>query len=220
MAEAAGRRVAELWRYPVKSTRGERLERAEVEPQGVAGDRVLRVEAGGRLVTPRSRRGLLSLNSSIGPEGEPTLDGQPCGGEAAARTLERVAPGASLVATGEGVRFDELPVQLLGAATAAELGADPRRFRPNVLIEGTAAREEDGWVGSEVRIGEVTLAVRYRCERCVVTTVDPDDLEVDPSVLKRVNADYGGCFGVVCEVVAPGAMRVGDAVEVGEPGVV
>ena len=31
--------VAELWRYPVKSMRGERIERAEVTPAGLVGDR-------------------------------------------------------------------------------------------------------------------------------------------------------------------------------------
>jgi uncharacterized protein YcbX len=32
--------VAELWRFPVKSMAGEPLGRAEVRPDGVAGDRV------------------------------------------------------------------------------------------------------------------------------------------------------------------------------------
>ena len=205
-------RVGRLWRYPVKSTRGEALERARIEADGLAGDRLLRVEEDGRLVTPRSRRELLGIGSAIGPDGEPLLDGERWDGAAAARTLAAAAPGAALVPTTSGARFDELPVLLLGAATAAELGADPRRFRPNVLIEGTAAREEEGWIGAEVRVGEATLAVRYGCERCVVTTIDPDDLEVDPSVLKRVDADFDGCFGVVCEVVVPGEVTVGDPV--------
>ncbi len=211
MAEGAAR-VAELWRFPVKSTRGERLERARIEADGLAGDRLLRVEASGRLVTPRSRRGLLGISSSVGPDGEPRLDGERWDGEAAARTLREAAPEAVLVPTADGVRFDELPVLLLGAATAEALGADPRRFRPNVLIEGTSPREEESWVGREVRVGSATLAVRYRCERCVVTTIDPDDLAVDPSVLKRVDADFGGCFGVVCEVAEPGEAVVGDPV--------
>jgi uncharacterized protein YcbX len=209
---AEGPRIAELWRYPVKSTGGERLERARIEVDGLAGDRLLRVEAGGRLVTPRSRRELLGISASLGPDGEPRLDGERWDGEAAARTLAAAAPGAELVPTAGGVRFDELPVLLLGAATARALGADPRRFRPNVLIAGTEPRAEESWVGAEVRVGGATLAVRYACERCVVTTIDPDDLEVDPAVLKRVNADFGGCFGVVCEVVEPGAVAVGDAV--------
>src|SRR4051812_15903627 len=58
-------RVAEIWRYPVKSTRGERLERVRVEPDGLRGDRLLRVEAAGKLVTPRSRRGLLDIDATL-----------------------------------------------------------------------------------------------------------------------------------------------------------
>lgn len=210
MAEAG--RVAALWRYPVKSMRGEGLDRVGVEADGLAGDRQLRVEAGGRLVTARSRHGLLGIAASVGPEGEPLLDGEPWEGAAAARRLETAAPGASLVPTRTGARFDELPVLLLGAATADALGADPRRFRPNVLIEGIAAREEESWVGREVRAGGATLAVRHLCERCVVTTIGPDDLEVDTSVLEDVVADFGGCFGVVCEVTEPGEVAVGDPV--------
>lgn len=209
---AEGARVAGLWRYPVKSTRGERLEQTRIEAGGLAGDRLLRVEAGGRLVTPRSRRGLLGISSTVGSDGAPLLDGERWDGEAARLTLAAAAPGAELVPTAQGARFDELPVLLLGATTAEELGADPRRFRPNVLVAGTAPREEESWIGREVRVGGATLAVRYACERCVVTTIDPDDLEVDPSVLKRVDADFGGCFGVVCEVAEPGTVVVGDPV--------
>jgi uncharacterized protein YcbX len=205
-------RVAEIWRYPVKSTRGERLERVRVEADGLRGDRLLRVEAAGKVVTPRSRRGLLDIDATLGEDGLPLLDGDPWESPSAAARIEAAAPGATLVPTSKGVRFDELPVLLLGAATAEALGADPRRFRPNFLIAGTAPREEDGWVGSSVRVGGATLAVRYRCERCFVTTVDPDDLEVDPSVLKRVDGDFGGRFGVVCEVVEPGDVAAGDAV--------
>jgi uncharacterized protein YcbX len=212
VSERDGARVAELWRYPVKSTRGERLERATVESDGLRGDRLLRVEAGGRIVTPRSRRGLLDIDSTVGPDGMPLLDGNAWDGDAAAALLEAAAPGATLVPTTSGTRFDELPVQLLGAATAAALGADPRRFRPNVLIAGTEPRAEDAWVGSSVRVGGATLAVRYRCERCFVTTVDPDDLSVEPSVLARINDEHDGCFGVVCEVLEPGEVRPGDPV--------
>jgi uncharacterized protein YcbX len=211
MAESAGR-VAEIWRYPVKSMRGERLDRAQVEVDGLRGDRLLRVEARGRVVTPRSRRGLLGIGATLGADGDPLLDGEPWDGATATALLEAAAPGAALVPTEGGVRFDELPVLLVGAATARELGADPRRFRPNFLIEGTAPREESEWVGRSVRVGGATLAVRYPCERCFVTTVDPDDLAVDPSVLKRVEADFGGCFGVVCEVVEPGEVGEGDPV--------
>lgn len=209
-----GARIGELWRYPVKAMRGERLQEAEFTAGGVRGDRVQRVEAGGRLVTARTRRDLLGVAATIGADGEPLLDGERWEGAAGRTTLERAAPGAELVSTAAGERFDELPVLLLGRATAAELGADPRRLRPNVLIDGLAPREEEGWVGERIALGSAVLSVEYRCERCVVTTIDPDDLSVDASVLKRINADFNGRMGVVCEVVEPGSTRVGDELRV------
>ena len=185
----AGARVAELWRYPVKSMRGERLEIAELELEGIRGDRLLRVEREGRLITGRTGRGLMGIDPSGGvPEGE----------------LERAVPGAELVSTGDGGRFDEMPVQLLGAATVTEFGADHRRFRPNIVVAGIAAAEEDGWVGREVRVGAAVLRADHRCERCVMTTIDPDTLELDPSVLERLHAEKDSRFGVLCEVVDAG----------------
>ena len=48
----AAMRVAELWRYPVKSLGGERLDRADVSANGIAGDRIVHVRNGrGRVVT-------------------------------------------------------------------------------------------------------------------------------------------------------------------------
>ena len=44
--------VAELWRYPVKSLAGERLEQAEIRPDGMVGDRLVQVyDARGHVVT-------------------------------------------------------------------------------------------------------------------------------------------------------------------------
>jgi len=37
-------RVVELWRYPVKSMAGERLERARIGPLGIEGDRVVHAQ--------------------------------------------------------------------------------------------------------------------------------------------------------------------------------
>src|SRR5579872_3735120 len=47
-------RLTDIWRYPVKSCRGERLAEARVEPWGLAGDRRwMIVDGGGDLVTAR-----------------------------------------------------------------------------------------------------------------------------------------------------------------------
>ena len=45
--------VAELWRYPVKSLKGERLDAVEVRADGVAGDRLVHVRsASGHVYDP------------------------------------------------------------------------------------------------------------------------------------------------------------------------
>jgi uncharacterized protein YcbX len=50
-----------------------------------------------------------------------------------------------------------------------------RRFRPNVVVDGVDAWAEDGW--RRVRIGDTTFRAVKGCDRCVLTTVDPDTAE-------------------------------------------
>jgi len=118
--------------------------------------------------------------------------------------------------------WDDAPVTLVGRPSLDELAGhagretvDRRRFRMNIEVGGTAPRAEDGWVGGEVAVGEAVLRVVGRTERCVITTRDPDTGAVDLPVLK-VLAGYRGrddvCMGVLCEVVGPGAVALGDAV--------
>jgi uncharacterized protein YcbX len=57
--------IAELWRYPVKSLRGERLEEAELRPDGIAGDRLVQVVYRGQVVTSRVRPRLLGLHATL-----------------------------------------------------------------------------------------------------------------------------------------------------------
>ena len=70
--------IQELWRYPVKSMAGERIERAEVTEAGIVGDRmVLVVGPGGRIITSRTHPRLLGLRASLAPGGEPLVNGRP-----------------------------------------------------------------------------------------------------------------------------------------------
>ena len=55
---------------------------------------------------------------------------------------------------------------------AAEGPVPMRRFRPNVVLAGAPAWAEDGW--RRLRIGPVTFRNVKGCDRCVLTTVDPD----------------------------------------------
>src|SRR2546422_7784108 len=89
-------RVAELWRYPVKSLAGERLERAELTVGGITGDRVVHVrDARGRVITARTHPKLLGLRTTLGPDGEPRIGGRQSASEGSAQAVrEGARPGA------------------------------------------------------------------------------------------------------------------------------
>jgi hypothetical protein len=122
---------------------------------------------------------------------------------------------------------DAQPLTLVSSASIAEIGAqggdellDGRRFRMNLEIGGAAPYEEDAWSGDLVRIGEATIRVGDQVPRCIVTTLDPDTGEKDFRTLNviarhrpRIGPRAGLPFGMYAEVVEPGRVSVGDAVE-------
>jgi uncharacterized protein YcbX len=111
---------------------------------------------------------------------------------------------------------DDAPVTLMSEASLLALGVpDPRRFRMTITIDGVDAWEEHGWGDRELAVGSAVLRVTAPVGRCVVTTRDPESGRRDAPTLKAL-AELRGkddvTFGVWCEVVAPGRVRVGDAV--------
>ena len=100
---------------------------------------------------------------------------------------------------------------------------DPRRMRPNILIDDSAEPgNEDDWLGCDLHIGEqVVVHIVGPTPRCVMTTLAQPGLAKDSNVLKtvaRVNMKEMGalgqfpCAGSYAEVVSPGAVRRGDPV--------
>lgn len=136
-----------------------------------------------------------------------------------------------LLASGdaEGTFFDFAPIHLVTTATLQDLTDlqptsvfDPRRFRPNLVIDSDDLAEQT-WVGHLLHVGEVVLRVHVPTPRCVVTTVAQPGLAADSDVLRAVAQhssvpvlDRGPmpCVGAYAEVVRPGVVRVGDAVTV------
>lgn len=97
-------------------------------------------------------------------------------------------------------------VSIIGTAT---VGAwDMRRFRPNVVLEGSG---EDDWVGTRVRLGDAVVDVVKPIDRCVMTTRrQPGGIERDLDVLRTINRERANNLGVGSLVVTPGLLRVGD----------
>ncbi|WP_371229431.1 MOSC domain-containing protein [Roseovarius sp. 2305UL8-3] len=123
---------------------------------------------------------------------------------------------------GRGMTDTDYPsISLINLASnadlAATLGAEisPLRWRCNIHIDGFPAWEEFTWVGKSLRIGEIELTVREPIERCLATTANPATGERDLDTLKALNTTYDHQdFGVYCEVITGGTLRVGDRVEV------
>ncbi len=118
------------------------------------------------------------------------------------------------------------PVTLVSDASLARLAdaagrseIDSRRFRMLFELAGCEEHEEDAWEGRLLGIGEAVVRVGGPVERCAVTTRDPDTGDPDLDTLRAIKSYRGQraggaiVFGVYGEVVEPGRVRSGDALE-------
>jgi uncharacterized protein YcbX len=101
------------------------------------------------------------------------------------------------------------------AAIEAVVGqpVHPLRFRANLYVSGWSAWHEFDLLDRTLAIGEVRLKIVKRIVRCAAVNVDPEsaarDLDIPPTLMRRFgNADCG----VYAEVIAGGAIGVGDAI--------
>lgn len=90
------------------------------------------------------------------------------------------------------------------------------RFRPNLVVRGSAPWAEDGW--RRLRIGEVAFRVAKPCGRCVVTTTDQSTGERGKEPLRTLTRHrrFGDqlVFGQNLVPEHTGRVRSGDSVEV------
>ena len=207
-------RLAELWRYPVKSMGGERLQSAELGPDGLPGDRIVHVRApNGRIVTSRSRPGLLGHHATLGADGEPLVDGRRWNEASVARDVEAAAGDGATLVRFEGLeRFDILPLLVATDGAIAAFGRDGRRLRPNLVIGGVDGLREREWEGRRLRIGGALIGLESLRERCIMTTFDPDTQEQDREVLRDIRQRFAGKLALNAFVVEPGRIAVGDGV--------
>ena len=209
-------RIAQLWRYPVKSMAGEPLREADIRKDGIAGDRVVHVrDPGGRVITSRLRPRLLGHKATLGPDGEPLVDGRPWTSAEVARDVEAAAgPGATLERYDGVERFDVLPLLVATDGAIRAFGHDGRRLRPNIVIEGVDGLAERGWEGKTLRAGQVVIGLHSLRQRCVMTTFDPDTQKQDPDILRQIQRQFGGSLALNSFVVREGRLRVDDRVEI------
>jgi len=187
-----------IWRYPVKSAAGERLEAAHLGELGVPGDRLVYVVDGrGRTVSARNRPKLLGLRGGVDADGSPTVDGHTWDDPAAAELVRAAAgPSTRLVSAGSYERFDILPLLVATDGAATEAGLDIRRLRPNLVIGGVDRLAERGWEGRFLRVGDAVVGLDTLRGRCIVTTYDPDTVEQDVQVLIDIQRRFAGSLAL------------------------
>ncbi len=91
------------------------------------------------------------------------------------------------------------------------------RFRPNIVVEGCAAFDEDGW--RKIKIGDVVFEIVKPCVRCVITTIDQVSLETAKEPLAtlatyRVSPKGGVMFRQNMIHHNNGHINVGDLVDI------
>jgi uncharacterized protein len=202
--------VASIWRYPVKSLRGERLDCAEVEAGGIPGDRgrALLVSSG-HVRAGKTYRGKEHERLHVLDDFE-------------AARISAAERGVALEAVDGDHFFDAAPLSLLvdrwldGVTRHVGFDVEFTRFRPNVFIHAAAGFDcdETALGGALLTVGGVRLRVRGPITRCVTITYAPDANSIQSEVLRYIARERNAWMGVYCDVLAPGSLAVNDAVSV------
>ena len=207
--------VKELWRYPIKSLAGQLVNEAKLSRLGIPGDRTVLVLRRGRVATSRTYPKLLGLRGTFGADGVPRIDGHAWDSrEALALVRGAVGPDAQLIRYEGQERFDVLPLLVATDGAIAHQGIDGRRLRPNIVVGDVEGLAERTWPGRALHIGETVLRPAQLRGRCIMTTYDPDTLEQDVEILRRIGRELDGTMGLDTAVERGGLIRIGDAVEI------
>jgi uncharacterized protein YcbX len=234
--------VEAIFRYPVKSMAGERLEAADLGWHGTEGDRRLAF----RRINDRSSFPWLSasklpdlirfipLCGEGGGQGDvPTHVRTPdgivlpiFGEELAADVARRYGAPVEMMQLKHGI-FDEASLSVIALDTVNEIarlagqGADVRRFRPNVVVRllQPAPFQEDEWVGGILSFGDEgsdrespAITVTMRDERCSMVNLDPDTARPAPEVMKAIVRANQNYAGVYGAVTRTGRLAVGQSI--------
>lgn len=216
--------ISEIWRYPVKSMAGERLDSCLITESGLEGDRRWALVDGspnraGKLLTVREAAQLLAYRARLANHTPEVLTPAGDTRKLDERLVMDLATEFSRpleLRDSAGLNFDDSPVLLVNLASvaafqvAAGVTVDRRRFRANLYVDGLEPEEELRWLHRKIRVGGAELEVVERCERCVVITRDPDTTEASPKLLRVLTETSDTCMGVYCCVIGAGTVSTGN----------
>jgi uncharacterized protein YcbX len=231
--------VEAIFRYPVKSMAGERLDAVNQGWHGLDGDRRLafrRIDDRGGFpwLTASKLPDLLLFAPRCHEDGAQgdlpthvrTPDGEEMpvfGEDLATEVCRRYGAPVQMMQLKHGI-FDEASISVIALDTAREIGrlagrsTDVRRFRPNVVVRllRPVPFQEDEWLGGVLSFGDgddaAAISVTMRDVRCSMVNLDPDTASRAPEVLKavvRANQNTAGVYGAVTRI---GPVAVGKTV--------
>jgi len=230
--------IEAIFRYPVKSMAGQRLDAATLGWHGLEGDRRLalrRLDDNGGMpwLTASKFPDLIRFipqpqNGATGnlPTHVRTPDGEdlPAFGDALATDIaRRYGAPVQMMHLRHGI-FDETPISIIATDTVSEIARlaartlDVRQFRPNIVVRlaRPAPFQEDQWLGGILCFGPAedapALTVTMRDERCAMVNLHPDSALPAPEVMKaivRVNQNHAGIYATVTR---PGQLALGQTI--------
>lgn len=230
--------VRELWRYPVSSVAGERLDTATLAETGVERDRLWGLfDAEGAVAAPegeRRWRPVPSLRARLAGDtievgrGETwhelpstAADAEASGHLGFAVRFAPFLPGIAAEQPG-APRYARSPLHILTTASLDKLRElvrdaiiDTPRFRPNIVIE--TCKEHAGFVeqdliGRTISIGAARMEITEPCARCAFTALGLPGLPFDKDVLHAIARHGGGGFGILAKVLEPATISLEDEV--------
>ena len=230
--------VEAIFRYPVKSMGGERLEVADLGWHGLDGDRRLafrRIDDRSGfpwlsasqlpdllLFAPQRREG--GAQEDL-PTHIRTPDGEemPVFGDDLAKEVgRRYGAPVQMMQLKHGI-FDEASISVIASDTVREISRlagqtpDVRRFRPNVVVRllRPVPFQEDEWLGGVLSFGKKddddapAITVTTRDVRCSMVNLDPDSASPAPEMLKAVVRVHQNTAGIYGAVTRIGRLAVG-----------
>jgi uncharacterized protein YcbX len=123
-----------------------------------------------------------------------------------------------------GTFFDSAIIHVLATGSlehmrsliGADAQLDPRRFRPNIVVETDPRLRgfvEDEWVGGTLEAGPaVKIVAMQQALRCVMTTHQQSELARDLRILRTAAQHHNAKLGVFASIGTGGKVRVGDPV--------
>ena len=224
--------VQEIWRYPVKSLGGEQLTTARVDELGIEGDRAwgiydpetemvltgrrepallflsARIEDGRPLITCDDGSALVSDDDLSNWMGRPVQLRSATNGPGTFENpmdIDNESDWVKWQSSGNTFHDGGSKISFVSRDSLGEW--DARRFRINLILDGSG--EDD--LSGEVGVGSATLTVRKPIDRCVMVTRAQPGMARDLTVIKRVIKERDNKLGVGAVIAAAGRITVGDA---------